>query len=129
MKTYQAKPKEVKRELHEIDATGRPLGRLASEVAILLIGKHKPEYTNHIDVGDSVVVKNAEKVALTGNKMNQKVYQKHSNYPGGFKEVSVKKRLSEQPHKVVELAVARMLPKNKLQTPRMRRLKVLKGDR
>ena len=124
MKTYQAKPKEVVRKSHDLDATERPLGRLASEVAVLLMGKHKPEYTNHIDVGDSVIVKNAKKVVLTGNKMEQKVYQKHSNYPGGFKEVAVKKLLAEQPKKVIELAVRRMLPKNKLQNGRMNRLKV-----
>jgi len=126
MKTYQAKPEEVERERHEFDADGRPLGRLASEVAVLLIGKHKPTYTKHIDVGDFVTVKNAQKIVLTGRKIDQKVYQKHSNYPGGFKEVAVKKLLSERPERVIELAVRRMLPKNKLQSVRMNRLKVEK---
>jgi large subunit ribosomal protein L13 len=128
MKTYQARPKDVKRVEHVLDAGSEPLGRLATKIAILLMGKHKPSYTTHIDVGDSVVVKNAEKVILTGKKLTQKVYQKHSNYPGGFKEVAVGKLKLEQPEKIIELAVSRMLPKNKLQNPRMRRLTVLKGE-
>lgn len=124
MKTYQAKLSEIKRQEHILDADGKVLGRLASQVATLLMGKHKPEYTRHIDVGDKVVVQNASKIVLTGRKMDKKIYQKHSNYPGGFKEVAVDKLLREQPEKVIELAVARMLPKNRLQDPRMRRLKV-----
>lgn len=128
MKTFQAKPKDIKRETHEVDATGVPLGRLATKVATLLMGKHKPEYTAHIDSGDSVVVKNAGKVVLTGKKLDQKVYKKHSNYPGGFKEVSVKKVLTERPERVIELAIKRMLPKNRLQSERMNRLTILKGD-
>lgn len=129
MKTFQLKSKEVKREKHELDASGQPLGRLATKVAVLLMGKHKPEYTAHIDSGDDVVVKNAEKIVLTGKKVDQKVYQKHSNYPGGFKEVAVKKVLSERPERVIELAVRRMLPKNRLQSDRMNRLTILKGEK
>jgi len=129
MKTFQIKSKDVKRSEHVIDATGQPLGRLASRIAILLMGKHKPTYTAHIDSGDKVVVTNAAKVVLTGKKVEQKVYQKHSNYPGGFKEVAVSKLLTERPDRVIELAVSRMLPKNRLQDPRMRRLTVIKGEK
>lgn len=129
MKTFQIKTKDVTRLSHELDASGQPLGRLATRVAVLLMGKHKPEYTAHIDTGDNVVIKNADKVALTGKKLDQKIYQKHSNYPGGFKEVAVKKVLSENPAKVIELAVRRMLPKNRLQAERMNRLTILKGGK
>jgi large subunit ribosomal protein L13 len=129
MKTFQIKSKDIKRNEHVMDASGQPLGRLASRVAVLLMGKHKPTYTAHIDSGDKVTVINAAKVVLTGRKVEQKVYQKHSNYPGGFKEVAVSKLLSERPSRVVELAVSRMLPKNRLQSPRMRRLTVLKGEK
>ncbi len=124
MKTFQIKEKQIKREDHTIDASGETLGRLASRVAILLMGKHKPTYTPHMDMGDTVTVLNAAKIVLTGKKISQKVYQKHSNYPGGFKEVAVSKLLKEAPTKVIELAVSRMLPKNRLQSPRMRRLTV-----
>lgn len=129
MKTFQIKQKEIKRETHVIDASGQPLGRLASRVAVLLIGKHKPTYTTHIDSGDKVTVVNAAKVVLTGRKLDEKVYQKHSNYPGGFKEVAANKLMTERPSRVIELAVSRMLPKNRLQDPRMRRLTVLKGEK
>lgn len=124
MKTYQIKQKEVKRETHELDAAAEPLGRLASRAATLLMGKHKPNYTAHIDVGDSVVIKNAKKLVLTGKKVAQKVYQKHSNYPGGFKEIAVSKLISERPERVIELAVFRMLPKNRLRSARMKRLTI-----
>lgn len=120
------KLKEVKREEHELDAAELPVGRLASRAAVLLMGKHKPNFTAHIDTGDSVRIINAGKLVLTGKKMSQKVYQKHSNYPGGFKEVAVAKLVRERPERVIELAVARMLPKNRLRTPRMRRLTIIK---
>lgn len=126
MKTYQIKQKEVKRETQELDASAMPLGRLASRAATLLMGKHKPGYTAHIDMGDRVIIKNAGKLVLTGRKATQKVYQKHSNYPGGFKEVAVAKLIKERPERVVELAVSRMLPKNRLLSPRMRRLTISK---
>lgn len=126
MKTFQEKTKDVKRTEHELDASKLPLGRLASRAAVLLMGKHKPSYTAHIDVGDTVVIRNAKNLVLTGNKSRQKVYQKHSNYPGGFKEVAVAKLIKERPERVIELAIARMLPKNRLQTPRMRRLTITK---
>lgn len=129
MKTFQIKSKEVKREKHELDASGVPVGRLATKIATLLMGKHKPEYTAHIDTGDFVTVKNAAKVAFTGKKLEQKVYQKHSNYPGGFKEVSAKKLMTERPERIIELAVKRMLPKNRLQSERINRLKITKGEK
>lgn len=124
MKTYQATPKDIKRETHTLSAEGKPLGRLATKVAMLLMGKHKPTYTAHIDVGDSVIIKDAAKVVLTGKKLEKKVYQKHSNYPGGFKEVAASKYMKERPERVIELAVSRMLPKNRLQAERMNRLKI-----
>jgi len=123
-KTYQPKAKEIRRETHTIPPPPKVLGRLATQVATLLIGKHKPTYSTHMDMGDSVVVTNAAKVVLTGKKNTQKVYQKHSGYPGGFKEVKVSKLREEQPAKIIELAVRRMLPKNRLQDQRMSRLKV-----
>ena len=110
-----------------MDAKGQILGRFASEVARLLMGKHKPNYANHIDMGDCVVVINAKEIEVTGRKKNQKVYYKHSGYPGGFSEVSYKKMLEENPEKIIEKAVSGMLPKNRLHTPRMRRMKVYAG--
>ncbi len=124
MKTYQPKQKEIERNWHLIDVKGKVLGRMASEIAQLLIGKHKTNYASHIDMGDYVVVLNAKEVELTGKKMDQKVYYKHSGYPGGLKEVKVKKLLKEQPEKVIEKAVYGMLPTNRLRKKRMRRLKV-----
>ena len=124
MKTFQPKSKDIVRVTHTVDAEGRVLGRVATEIAALLIGKKKPEYSTHMDMGDKVVVKNAAKIVLTGRKLKQKVYQKHSGYPGGFKEVSVEKYLHEAPAKVLWVAVKRMLPKNRLMSPRMQRLKV-----
>lgn len=129
MKTFQIKSKEVSRDKHELDASGVPVGRLATKIATLLMGKHKPEYTAHIDTGDFVTVKNAEKVVFTGKKLEQKVYQKHSNYPGGFKEVAAKKLMFERPERIIELAVKRMLPKNRLQSERINRLKITKGEK
>ncbi len=124
MKTYQAKAKDITRNWHLIDAKGKVLGRLATEVAKLLVGKHKVAYTPHMDMGDYVVVVNARGVELTGKKEKQKVYRRHSGYPGGFKEVKYEKLIAEQPYKVIELAVSRMLPKNRLQSKRLRRLKI-----
>lgn len=123
-KTYQPKAKEIRRVKHEIDAEGAVLGRLATEVATLLMGKHKPEFSTHMDMGDIVEVKNASKVKLTGLKDIQKVYRSHSGFPGGFKEVTVAKLRAEQPEKIIEFAVAGMLPKNRLQSKRMKRLTV-----
>jgi large subunit ribosomal protein L13 len=127
MKTYQPKQNEVKRQWHLVDVGGQVLGRRATQIATLLMGKHKPSYSSHMDVGDYVVVINAKDVQLTGRKKKQKVYQGHSGYPGGFKEVKFSQMIEEQPEKVVRLAVKRMLPKNRLQDPRMARMKVFAG--
>lgn len=124
MKTYQPKQKEVKRDWHQIDAKGQILGRMATEVVGYLMGKHKPGYSTHMDVGDFVEVENASEVKVTGNKEAQKVYFGHSGYPGGFKEVAFSKLKKEQPEKIIQLAVKRMLPDNRLRDKRMARLKV-----
>jgi len=123
-KTYQPKVKEMKRAWHLIDAKGQILGRLATKVATLLIGKHKADYSAHLDSGDYVVVINAEKIELTGKKALQKKYYSHSGYPGGFKEVSFEKLFSQKPERVIEHAVSGMLPDNRLKRSRMQRLKV-----
>lgn len=128
-KTYQAKPSEVVRKWHLVDAKGEVLGRMASKIAKLLMGKHKKTYTQHIDTGDFVVVVNAKDIVLTGKKAKQKVYRSHSGYPGGFKEVKFEKLINEQPEKVVERAVSGMLPGNRLKDDRLRRLKVFAGEK
>lgn len=127
MKTYQPKEKEVTRNWYLIDVGGKVLGRSATQIATLLMGKHKPTYSGHMDMGDFVVVINAKDVQLTGRKKSQKVYYSHSGYPGGFKEVKFAQMIEEQPEKVIKLAVKRMLPKNRLQSKRMRRFKVFAG--
>lgn len=129
LKTYQPKQKEVKRNWHLIDAKGEVLGRLASRVAILLMGKQKATYSTHMDSGDNVVVVNAEKVLTTGKKALQKVYRSHSGYPGGFKEVSFDKMAKEHPNRIVEFAISGMLPDNRLKSERMARLHVTKGEK
>ena len=129
VKTFQPKQKEVKREWHLIDAKGEVLGRLASKVAILLMGKHKSTYSTHMDSGDNVVVVNAEKIVTTGKKNEQKVYRSHSGYPGGFKEVPFSKMSKEHPNRVVEFAISGMLPDNRLKSDRMARLHVTKGEK
>jgi large subunit ribosomal protein L13 len=128
MKTYQPKKKEVKRNWHLVDVKGEILGRISTEIVKLLMGKHKVNYSNHMDMGDYVVVTNASKVKLTGRKPKQKVYKKHSGYPGGFKEVKFEKLIKEQPEKVIQLAVKRMLPDNRLRRDRMTRLRVFSGE-
>jgi large subunit ribosomal protein L13 len=112
--TYMAKPLEVERKWHLIDAEGKTLGRLASEAAALLRGKHKPEFTPHIDTGDFVIVINAEKIVLTGKKLQQKKYYTHSHFPGGLKTTTAGEMINKKPHRIIELAVYGMLPKNKL---------------
>lgn len=129
MKTYQAKQKDIKRNWHVIDAKGQILGRMATEVAGLLMGKSKVAYTPHMDMGDFVVVVNAEKIELSGRKFVQKKYFHHSGYPGGLKEVKFAKLASEQPRRVIEYAVGGMLPDNKLKGKRLKRLKVVVGDK
>lgn len=127
MKTFMAKAEEVKRKWYVVDADGKPLGRLASEVAKVLRGKNKPTFTPHVDTGDHVIVINAEKVLLTGNKLDQKVYRHHSGWPGGLKEVLYRRLMATKPEKAVELAVKGMLPKNSLGRAMYRKLKVYKG--
>ncbi|MEK7472657.1 MAG: 50S ribosomal protein L13 [Patescibacteria group bacterium] len=129
MKTYQPKQKEVKRAWHLIDAQGEVLGRLASKVAILLMGKQKSTYSTHMDSGDNVVVINAEKITTTGKKAEQKVYRSHSGYPGGFKEVSFEKMAKVHPARIIEFAVSGMLPDNRLKSDRMARLHITKGEK
>ena len=128
MKTYSAKASDVKREWHVIDAAGQILGQVSTQAAKLLMGKHKAMFSHHLDTGDYVVVINAEKVKVTGNKLTQKMYYRHSNYPGGFKAVSLEKLLAEDPTKVIEHAVRGMLPHNRLEAPMLKRLRVFRGE-
>ena len=111
MKTYMANPDKIERKWYVVDAEGATLGRLASEIAKVLRGKNKPEYTPHIDTGDYVIVVNAEKVKVTGKKLQQKIYYNHSDYVGGMKETTLAELLAKKPEKVIELAVKGMLPK------------------
>ncbi len=127
MKTYQQKPAEVRREWFLVDAQGKILGRLASRIAAILRGKHKPTFTPHVDGGDFVVVVNAEKVRLSGRKLHQKVYYWHSGYPGGIKSATAAQMLELKPEWVVKKAVQRMLPKNPLGRKMLRKLKVYRG--
>ncbi|MDO8340392.1 MAG: 50S ribosomal protein L13 [Candidatus Woesebacteria bacterium] len=128
-KTYQPKEKEIKRDWHLIDAKDQILGRLSTNIATLLMGKQKANYSTHMDSGDNVVIINCEKVKLTGRKKEQKVYRGHSGYPGGFKEVSFEKMFKEHPNRVIEFAVSGMLPDNRLKSDRMARLHVTKGEK
>lgn len=125
--TYMAKPLEVARKWHLIDAEGKTLGRLASEAAALLRGKHKPEFTPHIDTGDFVIVINAEKIVLTGKKMQQKKYYTHSHFPGGLKTTTAAEMINKKPARIIELAVYGMLPKNKLGSALQGKLNVYAG--
>lgn len=127
MKTYHAKVGEVEREWLIIDATDLVLGRLSTRLATILKGKHKPQYTPHVDTGDFVVVINAEKIRLTGNKAQTKNYYSHSGYPGGLKEVSFQRMLAKHPERIIEKAVKGMLPKNTLGRAMNRKLKVYAG--
>ncbi len=127
MKTYTAKPESVKREWIVIDAEGVTLGRLATEIASRLRGKHKPEYTPHVDTGDYIVVVNADKVAVTGAKAQDKMYYRHTGYPGGLREINFNDLQTRKPGRVVELAVKGMLPKNPLGRAMFKKLKVYAG--
>jgi large subunit ribosomal protein L13 len=128
MKTYSIKAGEIDRQWHVIDASGKTLGRLASEVAVILMGKDKPTFSNHINVGDYVVVINAAKIKVTGNKDKQKMYYSHSNYPGGLRTVSYSDMLNKNPEKIITSAVKGMIPRNRLGRQIMSRLKVYEGD-
>ncbi len=124
MKTFVAKPETVQRDWYVVDATDKTLGRLASEIALRLRGKHKPEYTPHVDTGDYIVVINAEKVAVTGRKAQDKMYYAHSGYPGGLKETNFEKLIAHKPEMVIEKAVKGMLPKGPLGRAMFRKMKV-----
>ncbi|MEO0093369.1 MAG: 50S ribosomal protein L13 [candidate division WOR-3 bacterium] len=124
MRSFVAKKQDIKRNWYLIDAKGEILGRLASRIARILMGKDKPTFTPHIDQGDFVVVINAKQVKVTGKKLENKIYYHHTFYPGGLKQERLKDLLLKRPERVIQLAVKRMLPKNRHQAPRMRRLKV-----
>ena len=126
--TFMANPNTIERKWYVVDAEGKTLGRLAAEVAKVLRGKNKPTFTPHVDTGDHVIVVNAEKIRVTGKKLEQKEYFRHSGYPGGSRFTKLSMMLEKQPERVVEMAVRGMLPKNKLQDERMKRLKVYKGS-
>src|SRR5437867_585506 len=127
MKTWNAKPGEVQRRWYLVDAEGQTLGRLATQIADTLRGKRKPEYTPHIDTGDFVVVINAEKIEVTANKRETKLYRKHSGYPGGLRTRSLEEMLDRRPEEVIRLAVKGMLPRNRLGRQQLRKLKVYAG--
>ena len=126
--TYMAKPGAVDRKWYIIDATGQTVGRLASQVATILRGKNKPEYTPHVDTGDFVVIVNSEKVVFTGKKLQQKMYRRHSMYPGGLKEITAEGLLQSYPERVLFSAVKGMLPKNTLGREQLTKLRVYKGS-
>ena len=127
MKTFSAKPDAVQRDWFLVDATGKTLGRLAAELASRLRGKHKPEYTPHVDTGDYIVVVNAEKVHVTGKKATDKIYYSHSEFPGGIKEISFEKLIDKAPTRALEIAVKGMLPHNPLGRAMFKKLKVYAG--
>lgn len=128
MTTFFAKAQDQERKWYIIDADGIPLGRIATEAARLLRGKHKPTFTPNVDTGDHVIIINAEKLVLTGNKLNDKMYRRHSGYPGGLKEVPYKKLMQTMPERAMEHAVKGMLPHNKLGAQMYTKLKVYKGE-
>ena len=128
MGTFTAKPETVVQDWYLVDATDKVLGRLATQIAIRLRGKHKPEYTPHVDTGDHIVIVNAAKIRVTGDKMNQKKYYRHTGYPGGIKETVLSDELENNPERVIERAVKGMLPKNSLGRAMFRKLRVYAGS-
>lgn len=128
MKTYSTKIKDVERKWHVIDASERTLGKLATEAASLLMGKHKPTFSPNIDTGDHVIIINAEKIQVTGNKLKQKHYYRHSGYPGGFKSISLETAMQDNPTRVVEHAIKGMLPRTRLGAQMLKKLRVYPGD-
>jgi large subunit ribosomal protein L13 len=128
VRTFTAKQEEIKRQWFVVDATDQTLGRLASKIAPILKGKHKPIYTPHLDCGDFVVVINADKVRVTGRKMDQKLYHRHSGYPGGLSSITLRDQLARFPERVIQSAVKGMLPKNRLGRRMMKKLKVYASD-
>ena len=127
MKTYMANPDKIERKWYVVDAEGQTLGRLAAEVAKVLRGKNKPEFTPHIDTGDNVIVINAEKIKVTGKKLDQKVYYHHSDYVGGMKETTLREMMAKKPEQVIEIAVKGMLPKGPLGRTMIKKLHVYAG--
>jgi large subunit ribosomal protein L13 len=127
MKTWNAKPGEIERQWQLVDAEGQTLGRLATRIADTLRGKDKPQYTPHVDTGDYVVVVNAEKVAVTGKKLDDKLYHRHSGYPGGLRTRTLREQLDRRPEEVIRKAVKGMLPRNRLSRAQMRKLKIYAG--
>ncbi|WP_237057751.1 50S ribosomal protein L13 [Microbulbifer sediminum] len=128
MKTYSAKPEAVKRDWYIVDAADKTLGRISAEIATRLRGKHKPEYTPHVDTGDYIIVINAEKVRVTGRKAQDKIYHSHSGYPGGLKSISFEKLIEKAPERTIQSAVKGMLPKGPLGRAMFKKLKVYKGS-
>ncbi len=128
MKTFTAKPETVKRDWYVVDANGKTLGRLASEIARRLRGKHKAEYTPHVDTGDYIIVINAANVAVTGNKESDKMYHRHTGYPGGLKSMTLEKLRERAPERIIENAVKGMMPRNPLGRAMLRKLKVYAGS-
>ena len=128
MKTYMANPDKIERKWYVVDATDKTLGRLTSEIAKVLRGKNKPVYTPHIDTGDYVIVVNAEKIAVTGKKLDQEIYYNHSDYVGGMKETTLREMMDKKPEKVIELAVKGMLPKGPLGRSMIKKLHVYAGS-
>jgi large subunit ribosomal protein L13 len=128
MKTFVAKPLEIQRKWYVVDADGKTLGRLATEIASILRGKKKPIYTPHVDTGDYVIVINAEKIVLTGKKLDKKMYRHHTGYPGGLKEITARELLKKKPEMLIKLAVKGMLPKNSLGRDMFKKLKVYSGS-
>ncbi len=127
MKTFHARKEDVEKKWYLVDAEGRVLGRLAAEVAKILRGKHKPIFSPHVDTGDFVIVVNAQKIKLTGNKLKNKVYYRHSGYPGGLKATTAEKLLTKKPEELIKRAVKGMLPKNRLGRKIFKKLKVYAG--
>ena len=127
MKSFMASPSNIERKWYVVDATGHTLGRLSSEIASILRGKNKPTFTPHIDTGDYIVVVNADKIKVTGKKMDQKVYYHHSDYVGGLKEATLREKLEKKPEQVIELAVKGMLPKGPLGRQMIKKLYVYAG--
>jgi large subunit ribosomal protein L13 len=128
VRTFTAKKEEIERDWYVVDAEGQTLGRLASTVAPIIRGKHKPIYTPHLDCGDFVIIINAEKVRVTGRKLDQKFYHRHSGYPGGLTSISLRDQLDKHPERVLQAAIRGMLPKTKLGRQMIKKLKVYAGD-
>lgn len=128
MQTYMATPKDIERKWYILDAANKPLGRLATEAARLLRGKHKPIFTPHLDTGDHVIIINAEKVILTGNKLQQKQYHRHSGFPGGIKSINYETLMASKPERAVEKAVKGMIPHNRLGRQIMQKIRIYRGN-